>query len=61
MNASITMVIVSTIATTRKLGSTARVKLGMSCRSIKRAVKVRAWELAGVESECFLVLVVYRE
>ena len=55
------MVIVSTIATTRKLGSIARVKLGMSCRSIKRAVKVRAWELAGVKSKLFPVLVVYKE
>lgn len=48
MNASITMVIVFTIATTRRLGSTARVKLGMSCRTIKRVAKVRSWELARV-------------
>ena len=48
MNASITMVIVCTIATTRRLGSTARVKLGMSCRTIKRVAKVRSWELARV-------------
>ena len=52
MSASISMVIVYTIATTRRLGSTARVKLGMSWRTIERVAKVRAWEQARIKHSC---------
>ena len=56
MNASLTMVIVCTIATTRKLGSTVHVKLGTSYQTIKRAVKVRSGNYLALKIKTFLYL-----